>query len=230
MAVCVVSWCVPPAHTVTSFLARAGLGLILFAGAVGATPSSRLSDALDRYQRVAASGGWAAIPDGPLVRPGETDAEQVPALRRRLEAEGALGAASSTGATLDPALAQALGRVQDRYGLADDGVIGPKTRAALNVSASERARQIEDALGRLRDLEVPASGRWVMVNVPEFRVRAFEDGRETMRMRAVVGADREGWRTPLFSDEIEYLEFRPVWNVPTSIAVAELLPKGADAL
>ncbi len=144
--------------------------------------------------------------------------------------EGALGGASSTGATLDPALAQALARAQDRMGLADDGVIGPKTRAALNVSAAERAVQIEDAIGRLSALDLPASGRWVLVNVPEFRVRAFEDGRETMRMNAVVGADREGWRTPLFNDEIEYLEFRPVWNVPTSIAINELLPKGADAL
>ena len=219
----------PPAHTV-SLLARACLGLILLAGSVGATPSSRLSDALARYQRVAAAGGWEAVPDGPLVRPGETDPAQIPALRRRLRAEGALGTASSTGATLDPALVQALARAQDRMGLADDGVVGPKTRAALNVPAAARAGQIEDALARLAALDVPASGRWVLVNVPEFRVRAFQDGREAMRQRAVVGADRDGWRTPLFRDEIEYLEFRPVWNVPTQIALEELLPKGAAAL
>ena len=202
----------------------------LAAGASAAPPTARLADALDRYRAVAASGGWAALPDGPLVRPGETDAAQVPALRQRLRAEGALGAAAPAGDALDADLAAALRRAQARLGLDDDGVIGPKTRAALNVPAATRARQIERSLAALDTLRLPSDGRWVLVNVPEYRVRAFDAGREVMTMRAVVGADADGWRTPLFSDEIEYLVFRPYWNVPTSIAVAELVPQGAEKL
>ncbi len=188
-------------------------------------PRARLVDALDRYERIA---GWTAIPEGPLVRPGETDPAQVPALRERLAAEGALAAAARTGDTLDPALADALRQAQRRLGLDGDGVIGPKTRAALNVPASERADQIRRAIERVP--AVPAAGRFVLVNVAEFRVRAFEDGREVLAMKVVVGADHEGHRTPLFSDEIEYAVFRPFWNIPTSIAVGELLPDGPEAL
>lgn len=190
----------------------------------------RLADALDRYRSVDRAGGWRTVPEGPLVRPGDADAAQVPALRQRLAAEGALGGAAATGDVLDPALADALARTQARLGLDDDGILGPKTRAALAVPAAERVRQIEQALDRMASLDLPREGRWVLVNVPEYRVRAFEGGREVLSMKAVVGADADGWRTPLFSDEIEYLVFRPYWNVPTSIAVAELVPQGPDQL
>ncbi|MEM0963728.1 MAG: peptidoglycan-binding protein, partial [Bacteroidota bacterium] len=192
--------------------------------AAGATPADRLSEAHDRYQRIASSGGWPTVPDGPLVRPGEADASQIPVLRRRLAAEGALMAGAPAGDVLDGDLAEALAATQDRYGLSPDGILGPRTRAALNAPAGQRARQIRVALDSLAALNLPGAGRWILVNVPDYRVRAFEDGRQVLQMRAVVGADRDGWRTPLFSDEVEYLEFRPVWNVPTAIAREELAP------
>ncbi len=210
-------------------IARA-LALLLVAAPAWAAPPDahvRLADALGRYGR-AALVGWDGVPDGPLVYPGQTDAAQVPALRKRLAAEGALGAAAPTGDTLDDALADALRQTQRRLGLDGDGILGPNTRAALNVPASQRADQIRQSLGRLP--AVPASGRFVLVNVAEYRVRAFEDGREVLAMKAVVGADEEGHRTPLFEDEIEYATFRPFWNVPTAIAVAELVPDGPAAL
>ena len=170
-------------------------------GVEAASPDARvrLAEALDRYERVA--GGWTRVPDGPLVYPGQADAAQVGALRERLAAEGALGTASRAGDTLDPALTDALRRTQRRLGLDGDGIVGPKTRAALNVPAVERAGQIRRALDRVPT--VPAGGRFVLVNVAEYRVRAFEDGREVLSMKAVVGADQEGHRTPLFADEIE---------------------------
>ncbi len=169
-------------------------------------------------------------PTAPSSTPARRDASQVPALRRRLQAEGALGDAAPTGDTLDPALAAALARTQARLGLDGDGIVGPKTRAALDVPAGERARQVAAALDRIAELDLPRDGRWVLVNVPEYRVRGFDGGRQAIDMKVVVGADREGWRTPLFRDEIEYVVFRPYWNVPTSIAVAELVPQGAEKL
>ena len=91
----------------------------------------RLANAKARYRQIADRGGWPALPSGPLVRPGETDPAQVPALRQRLAVTGDLGRASQTGDTMDPALADALKAVQDRHGLSADGVLGPNTRAAI---------------------------------------------------------------------------------------------------
>ena len=213
-------------------LARLLALLTLAAPASGAPPDAqaRLQAARAEVQRLADRGGWRSLPAGPLVRPGEADPEQVPALRRRLALAGDLGRAAPTGDALDPALADALRAVQRRHGLDDDGVLGPNTRAALDTPAAARLAAIDAGLAALARLDLPASGRWVLVNVPEYRVRAFDGGREVMTMKAVVGADRDGWRTPTFRDHIEYVEFRPTWNVPTSIALNELAPQGAAAL
>jgi murein L,D-transpeptidase YcbB/YkuD len=42
-------------------------------------------------------------------------------------------------------------------------------------------------------------------------------------MRVVVGKPVR--RTPVFSDEMTYIEFNPTWTVPKTIAVEDLLPK-----
>ena len=41
--------------------------------------------------------------------------------------------------------------------------------------------------------------------------------------RMIVGKTKH--KTPIFSDEMETVVFRPFWNVPNSIKVKELLPK-----
>ena len=194
---------------------------------------ARLEDALDRYERIADGGGWPAIPDGDLVEPGDTARAQVEALRQRLEATGELGAAAETGAAYDDALVGALARFQARHGLAVDSLLGGNTRAALNVTADRRVEQIRSTLARWDRLpEIPTGpgSRYVMVNVPEFRVRAFEGGREALQMEVVVGADYDDRATPLFHDRMEHVIFRPYWNVPPSIATEELVPQGPAAL
>ena len=191
---------------------------------------SNLEGALGRYRQIARNGGWPSVPDGDLVEPGDTDAAQVPALRRRLAATGELGRAQREGETYDDALAGALAQFQANHGLAVDSLLGGNTRAALNVGASERVAQIETTLARWDDLPSLPSGRYVMVNVPEYRVRAFEGGREALRMKVIVGADYDDRATPLFHDQMEHVVFRPYWNVPHSIASEELVPQGTSAL
>ena len=193
----------------------------------------RLEQALDRYRRIADGGGWPTIPEGDLVEPGDSASAQVEALRERLAAEDALGRAGERSAVLDGALAGALARFQSRHGLAVDSLIGGNTRSALNVSAAERVAQIETTLDRWDDLPDVPSGpdaRYVMVNVPEYTVRAFEGGREALQMSVVVGANYDDRATPLFHDEIDHVIFRPYWNVPPSIATEELVPDGPAAL
>jgi murein L,D-transpeptidase YcbB/YkuD len=194
---------------------------------------ARLERALAEYRRIADGGGWPAIPDGDLVEPGDTAAASVGALRQRLAATGELGAAAETGPVYDGALVAALARFQARHGLAVDSLLGGNTRAALNRSAAARVAQIEATLDRWDALpEVPTGpgARYVMVNVPEFRVRAFEGGREALQMEVVVGAAYDDRATPLFHDRMEHVVFRPYWNVPPSIATEELVPQGPSAL
>jgi murein L,D-transpeptidase YcbB/YkuD len=73
--------------------------------------------------------------------------------------------------------------------------------------------------------------RHVIANIPEFRVRLFKDGDILFSERVIVG--KPSTQTPLFSDEMDHLIFRPFWGVPNSIKVKKLLPgllRGRDAV
>ena len=193
---------------------------------------ARLEDALERYRQLESS-GWPTIPDGDLVEVGDSAAAQVEPLRQRLAAEDALGSAAESGAVYDARLAASVARFQARHGLAVDSLLGANTREALNVSAGERVAQIERSLAQWEDMpEIPTGpgARYVMVNVPEFRVRAFEDGREALQMEVVVGAEYDDRTTPTFHETMDHVIFRPYWNVPPGIATDELVPKGPAQL
>jgi murein L,D-transpeptidase YcbB/YkuD len=123
------------------------------------------------------------------------------------------------------ALVDAVKRFQGRHGLEPDGVIGASTLEALNVPASARVRQIELALERERWLPEMRRQPLVFVNVPLFRLWAYDPARadEPLRMNVVVGKSL-GHRTPIFIDQMEYVIFRPYWNPPPSIIRSEIVP------
>jgi murein L,D-transpeptidase YcbB/YkuD len=152
------------------------------------------------------------------------------ALRARLVAEGDLAAEAGRPDPANPdrydgPLVDAVRRFQTRHGLDDDGVLGVRTLAELNAPAARRVRRIELSLERIRWLGDVPRGRFVAINIPEYRLWAVDGGRVATTMRVVVGRAVTG--TPVFVDEIEWLEFNPYWNVPRSIASKELYPKMA---
>lgn len=117
---------------------------------------------------------------------------------------------------------------QARHGLVADGVIGRETLARLEVSPAQRVRQIVLGLERLRWTPRLRGTRAIVVNVPEFMLRgyALENGAAELRlqMRVIVGKALNT-RTPLIAEDMRFIEFSPYWNVPPSIAQAELVPR-----
>jgi murein L,D-transpeptidase YcbB/YkuD len=94
-------------------------------------------------------------------------------LARRLLALGDLAAApGAPPAVYDAPLVDAVRAFQRRHGLADDGVIGAATLARLEVPPAARARQLELALERLRWTPLLRRERMVVINIPEFVLRA----------------------------------------------------------
>lgn len=147
------------------------------------------------------------------------------ALRARLVAEGELAAdapAAQPG-RYDAAMADAVRRFQARHGLEPDGVIGAATLAALRTTPAARVRQMELTLERLRWVGPVPRGRWIAVNIPEYRLWAIDGGRVAISMAVVVGRPVTG--TPVFVDAVEAVELNPYWNVPRSIASKELYPR-----
>jgi len=184
----------------------------------------RLRDALQRYRAWTDQGGWPRVPDGPKLAPGDRG-PRVLALRERLAASGDLDPAVAMTAadSLDATLEAAVRHFQRRHGLEVDGSVGPATLAALNITAAERARQIELNLERWRWLPQTLGQRYVIVNIANFELDVVEAGQTVLSMRAVVG--RPYRRTPVFSDSLTYLVFSPYWQVPRNLAVEDLLPQ-----
>jgi murein L,D-transpeptidase YcbB/YkuD len=191
---------------------------------------------LQRYRRLVASGGWPRIEDGPALTRGDSaPASRLTALRERLRAEGLLedrgsGAAQDTGRAMvyDSALAGAVARFQARHGIVVDSSVGSETISSLNVPAEYRLAQIAANMERFRWLPRSLGSRYILVNVPAFQLQAFDGGAEVLTMKVIVGAEYDGRSTPVFSDSMQTVVFRPYWNVPETIAENEIWPK-ADA-
>jgi murein L,D-transpeptidase YcbB/YkuD len=119
---------------------------------------------------------------------------------------------------------EAVKRFQRRHGLNDDGRLGAETLKQLNVPLSDRVGQLQLALERWRWLPSEFSAPPIIVNIPDFRLRAVnESNAVTLEMRVVVGKAMRT-QTPVFSRDMTYVVLRPYWNVPPSILRGEIIP------
>jgi L,D-transpeptidase YcbB len=149
-------------------------------------------------------------------------------LARRLQALGDLPEGAAVPVRFEGALVAALQAFQERHGLAPDGVLGAGTLQQLNVTPAARVRQIELAMERLRWTPLLQGPRMVVVNIPEFVLRAYEVEGERVHVRLtmkVIVGKAMNTRTPLFDEDMRFIEFSPYWNVPPSIARAETVPR-----
>ncbi|RMD94486.1 MAG: murein L,D-transpeptidase [Alphaproteobacteria bacterium] len=182
---------------------------------------ARLMRAKRELEAKLAAGGWGPkVPAGSL-KPGDRGAAVV-ALRNRLMAMGYME--RSLSAVYDGRLQQAVQAFQIDSGLGADGVAGRATIAEINKDIEDRLPAIYVAMERERWLNIDRGARHIWVNIPDFVVRIIDNGKVTFETRSVVGKDSADRRTPEFSDEMEYIEINPNWNVPRSIAMKEYLP------
>ncbi len=179
---------------------------------------------LARLRDQAAGAGWPTLVAGKALRPGDRN-PAVALLRQRLVASGDSGIPASGADPLlfDRQLAADVERIQHRYGLKSDGIVGPNTYRELNVPVDARIRQVALNLERCRWLPGELGERHLIVNTADFSMQAVEHGRPVLQMRVVVG--RPARRSPVFSARMRYLVLNPFWNVPTTIAVEDILPR-----
>jgi murein L,D-transpeptidase YcbB/YkuD len=93
------------------------------------------------------------------------------------------------------------------------------------VPASYRLAQIAANLERFRWLPRNLGQRYIFVNVPAFRLQAYDSGQKVLEMKVIVGQEYEGKKTPVFADSMETVVFRPYWLVTPDIQRKEIEPK-----
>lgn len=203
------------------------LQLVLISSVKAAPPvewpvqASLLQKQMERLEQVASSGGWGTIKASQKFYQKGTKAPAVIQIKYRLSRSGDLQEHDQTDVFTDE-LAQAVRRVQKRFGFTDNGVVDAALIKQLNVPVEKRIAQIRANLGRLQQLKQPAGGTWLVANVPEYKLHVYEGNQPVFDMNIVVGSLDN--KTVLFNDEIQYIVFSPYWNVPPSIVAGEILP------
>jgi murein L,D-transpeptidase YcbB/YkuD len=123
------------------------------------------------------------------------------------------------------AVAEGVKQFQLRHGLEASGKLGPQTITELNRPMSDRVEQLRLMLERFRWLPHSFAQPPIIVNIPEFVLRAYDPSLHTdLTMPVVVGRAMRT-QTPVLAEEMKYLIIWPYWNVPPSILRAEIVPK-----
>ena len=182
-----------------------------------------LRDKLAAYRKSLHAGGWPTISPGPTIRPGHRG-KRVETLRERLLVTGDMTPDLTKGPTdfYDEALSDAVRRYQVRHGLEPDGIAGRQTIQVMNVPAHRRVRQIELNMERWRWIPHALGNQHLFVNIADFSLSLMKDRQTRLKMRVVVGKPFR--KTPVFSTNMTYLDINPYWNIPTKIAVRDILP------
>ena len=208
------------------------------------------------YYRAHAAKGWTRVPAGKTLKAGQSDSpERIAALVSRLTEEGfTLGASSASTdsqkvadtarradttvktppvrstAVFSKAMSETVAEFQARHNMTVTGTLTPETVAALNVSPQFRAAQIAANLERFRWMPRALGERYIMVNVPAFKVAAYDSGRKSLEMKVIVGQEFEGRATPVFADSMQFVVFRPYWNVTPTIQADEFSNMSPEAM
>ena len=192
-----------------------------------------LKDAMKRYLALASQDHMEALPD--IGKSSVALTRSYPGLQALSQKLQMLGDLQGSTDSSDPnaqaapadaaALTDALKHFQHRHGLTEDGKLSQDTVTALNTPITTRIAEIGDSMERWRWLDDEYQKPAVLVNLPEFELRAYEGDEESFRMRVVDGqSSKEEHHTPMIADHIKYLVLRPYWNLPVDIAKKELLP------
>ncbi len=182
----------------------------------------RLQQALAVYTNLKKTGGWPAIQSGPTLKPGVTDPRIIKIKQRLLATDNLPDVTVQLDAVFNEKLKEMVVSFQKRHNLEADGVIGPATQAALNISIDNKIETIRYNMIRWHWMNHNLGSRHVMVNIPDYSLTAVENNKVVFDMPVVVGELKN--QTPVFSDYVKYVVFNPYWTLTPSIAVKEKLP------
>lgn len=207
--------------------------------------------AIDELEKISANGGYTKIPEFKSLRIGDVS-EFTPILRKRLFESNDLNTTCQNSinnqnlVTLNPNATEEENKIienlskncenifdedlknavisfQNKHGLFADGIVGGQTLRFLNITAKRKIAIIRLNLERMRWLPRNLGEKYLLVNIPEYKLRLYENNDIKLNMAVIVGDTK--FPTPVFSDKMAYVVLNPNWNIPDSIAKNELIPK-----
>lgn len=149
----------------------------------------------------------------------------------------------------DSILVKPIKKFQSLNGLNSDGIIGKNTIEKLNTTPEDYINKIILSLERFRWLDYTDTSKYILVNIPDFRIYIVDEGKEIFNTKVCTGKKRpasfekqmkkfketkdwkdkpEDWETPVMYGKISYMVLNPTWNVPESIIREEIFQKVSE--
>ena len=129
---------------------------------------------------------WPEITTSKALKRGDSQAD-VRILRQILALHGDLDNDNATSAKFDEEVDEAFRQFQKRHTIEPDGIMGVKTKDALNQPIDTIIRKIIINMERLRWLPDELGNKHIIVNIAGYQVQAFEDSEPKLTIPAIVG-------------------------------------------
>ena len=181
-----------------------------------------LKQYLENYLTIQKSGGWPVVNATAKTLNKHKSSPALMVLKKRLYLGGDYPAADSS-QTWNDGLSAAIKKFQVRHGFTADAVLTDQQLKQMNVPVSYRIKQLLINLGRMRLMVQEPEGKFIYVNIPEYRLHVTEKGKTIFDMPVVVG--KQGNNTRSFAGNMNQVVFAPYWNVPVDIIRTEIIPE-----
>ncbi|GLI35350.1 L,D-transpeptidase family protein [Desulforhabdus amnigena] len=181
-----------------------------------------LLSALQKYRKLAQT---PQVSTSAPLRPGDSGA-QVRNLQKRLQQEDFYKGKIS--GVFDSETQEALKQFQRYHSLTADGTVGQGTKDLLNIPFSEKAEMVSEAVRLLRQSPARRYDRYVRINIPQYILEYYKDGKVREVHRVIVGKSsgkkvklQGRWvgenQTPTLASQIERVIINPRWYVTERI-------------
>ncbi len=195
--------------------------------------SKELANKIHEFENISLKGGYIKLPKFDKLKFGDKKSI-VKILRERLLQSKDLkenicdiqvieSSILDTCEIYDENLEQAIKSFQSKHGLLADGVLGINTRKYLNIPIETKIAKMRLNLERMRWLPRSLGEKFLLINIPDYRLKMYENNKVKIDMKTVVGTKENP--TPIFSHKISYIVLNPYWKIPESIVKKEIIPK-----
>ena len=180
-----------------------------------------LKNYLKKYYDIGKSGGWSFITaDKKTYKQGDSST-LISQVKKRLFLTGDFEI-NDTSVLFTEALTEGVKNFQHRYGFTENGTINSTLLNEMKKPVRDRIRQILVNMERIRWVPAAPTTDYLLVNIPEYRLHAYEKGKYKWSMNIVTGSAAHN--TVIFTGTLKHIVFSPYWNIPPGILKNETLP------
>ncbi|PLY05065.1 MAG: hypothetical protein C0625_13595 [Arcobacter sp.] len=118
---------------------------------------------------------------------------------------------------------EAVQSFQKNHGLKEDGIVGKNTIKRLNIPIEKKIKKMRINLERMRWMPRSLGEKYLIVNIPDYKLKMYNNGELKLDMAVVVGEYKNP--TPIFSHKMSSIVLNPYWRIPQRIVKKEIIPK-----